>query len=180
MRLKHLKCKLLKLKDRAVLAETNAKTSETNAKTSETNAGQSETVARQAMLDLLTMLGIDIATLINGKVPVSQIPRVAIHDTLQIADASELITLDAQNGDVGVVVVDGKITISYQLLGEDPTVRSNWVEFNTSYASTAGHAITADEALNATMINNHRMIAMTQEQYDVAVIDLDGTVYLVG
>ena len=49
----------------------------------------------------------------------------------------------------------------------------------TDYASNAGHANTADNAVNASMINNHRMVEMTAEEFQSAVKDPD-TYYLVG
>lgn len=142
-------------------------------------AQTSAATASQAMTDLLAMIGADIATLVGGKVPISQIPATAIHDLIPINSVDDLVTLTAQKGDVAYILTNGKITTSYQLLADDATVLSNWAEYNTGYATQAGHAATAGEAENATMINNHRVVVMTQAQYDIAVKDAD-TVYLVG
>ncbi len=165
----------------------NAKTSAENAKTSETNAGESEVGAAGVLSDILAMLGTDIATLVGGKVPITQIPATAIHDVLVVTNESELVTLTAQKGDVAQLVETVNevptITKSWQLLADDATVASNWVVWGTSYVVQAGNATTATNAENANTINNHRIIAMTEAQYQAAIsagtID-ETTIYLVG
>ena len=149
------------------------------AETAADGAELSASGAMQALADLLAMLGTDVATLVGGKVPIGQIPVVAIHDILQIASESELVTLTAQKGDIAVIVVDSKIVKSYQLLGDDSTILTNWVEFNSNYSTTSGYAETSGTAENSNMINGHRLVTMTQEQYDIAVKEAE-TVYLVG
>ncbi|MFA6848715.1 MAG: BppU family phage baseplate upper protein [Selenomonadaceae bacterium] len=139
--------------------------------------------AQQALSDLLAMIGIDIASLVGGKVPMTQIPATAIQDIHEVADDSGLTSLTAQRGDLAEVIelVDGvkTVTKTYQLLGDgDATVRDNWVVWGTSYAVQAGNATTATNAENANTINNKRIVGMTQSQYDIAAIDPD-TIYIV-
>lgn len=134
--------------------------------------------AMQAMEDLLAMLGTDIATLVGGKVPVSQIPAVAIHDVVEISDESELVSLtNVQKYDIAAVITgvgNSKIiNVSYQLLGDNPSLRENWVEVGTGYATQAGYASTAGDAENANTINNKRLVAMTESQFASAVKDPD-------
>ena len=138
---------------------------------------------KQAMQDYLAMLGVDVATLVGGKVPMSQIPATATQEIYDITSEDELTGLIAQRGDCAEIVetIDGVKTVTkiYQLLGDgDATVRDNWVVWGTSYAVQAGNATSATNAVNASMINNHRMVAMTQEQYDQAAVDQD-TIYIV-
>jgi len=135
----------------ALASEGHAKTSEDNAKVSETNSKTSETTAAQALSDLLAMLGVDVATLVGGKVPISQIPATAICEIHEIASASELTLLTAQRGDLGEIVEtinnDRTVTKTYQLLGTgDATMTDNWVVWGTSYAAQAGNATTATTA----------------------------------
>ncbi len=137
--------------DAAALSETNAKTSEDNAKVSETNAKTSETVTAQAMTDYLAMLGVDVATLVGGKVPMSQIPATATQEIYTVASVDELTALVAQRGDLAELIetVDDEQTITktWQLLGDgDPTVSANWVVWGTSYAVQAGNSTTATNA----------------------------------
>lgn len=162
-------------------SESNAKTSETNSKTSETSSKTSETKSSQALTDLLAMLGSDIPILVGGKIPVEQIPFAATTEIYRVSDESELTSLVAQRGDLAelIEVIDGESTVTktWQLLG-DSTNRSDWIVWGTSYAVQAGNATTAANATNASMINNHRLVIMTQSEYDNAVIDPD-TLYFV-
>lgn len=162
----------------------NAKNAAEVANTKANNAAVSESTATQALMDLLAMLGTDIATLVGGKIPLNQIPATATQEIYSISSENELITLTAQKGDLGVIInlVDNvpTITKTYQLLGNgDSTIRDNWIVWGTSYAVQAGNALTANNAENANTINGHRLVTMTQSQYDVAVKDPE-TVYLVG
>lgn len=162
----------------ALQSEQNAKTSETNAKGSETSALQSMQTAVQAMTDLLNMMGEDIATLTDGKLTPSQIPPLSINDVFEVDSINEILTLVAQRGDVALVMLDDNIHDSYMLAVDDPTQLENWKKLGVSYVANAGHAVTADTAENANKINNKRLVAMTESQYDVAVKD-ENTFYAV-
>lgn len=158
-------------------SEDNALISEGNAKLSEVNAGESETVTVQAMTDLLRMMGVDLATLTNGKLTPDQIPGIAITDRFVRNSEVEMLALDAQTGDICIRTDENK---TYILSGDASTL-SNWQQMlsPTNYADNAGHADTANEAENALMINNHRFIYMTELQFANAVRDTE-TLYAVG
>ena len=133
------------------------------------------------------MLGSDIATLVGGKIPVTQIPLSVVHNIVEIADVSELITLTAEQvqlNDIAAIIegtgAEKKRIKSFQLLGDgNPANRENWVEVATDYSNTAAYSTTSGNAENASMINGHRVVAMSQEQYDIAVKEAE-TIYMVG
>lgn len=159
-----------------------AATSAANAKTSEINAKESEDSSSQNLADFLAMLGTDVATLVGGKIPMSQIPATATQEIYVVSSESELTGLTAQRGDLAELMetLDGEQTITktWQCLG-DADQRENWVVWGTSYAVQAGASKLADNAVNASMINNHRLVEMTPEEFQSAVKDPD-TYYLVG
>lgn len=135
----------------------------------------------QAYKDFLAQLGVDIATLVGGKVPMSQIPATATQEIYTIASEAELTSLTAQRGDLAELIeqVNGERTITktWQCLG-DSSKRENWVVWGTSYAVSAGNATTATNAENANTINNHRIIEISAEDFETAVKD-ENTYYLV-
>jgi hypothetical protein len=151
---------------------------------SEGNAEQSKLAAVQALTDLLAMLGTDIATLTDGKLTPSQIPAISINDINEVYSVAELLDLTAERGDVGLIMQYDEETEtetvidSYMLAADDPTVMGNWKKLGVSYVANAGHAVMADNAVNADKINNKRIIGMMQEQYDNAALD-DNTYYFV-
>lgn len=149
----------------------NSKTSADNAKLSENNSKTSENKSNQALSDLLAMLGTDVATLTNGKLTSSQIPDLSINKSFLIANESELTSLTAQVGDMAYKEADGEVTALYWLVGNDSTVSANWKQLGLSFVANAGHANTADNANNANMINNKRIVSMTEQQYEQAVKD---------
>jgi hypothetical protein len=143
-----------------------------------TDAQYAQTRSEQVLADLLALIGSDIATLTGGKLTPSQIPDLSINEVLTILDESELVTLNAQRGDCAIVVPVDVVTESFILAADDPTVLANWKKLGVSYVAESGHSVNADEAVNATKINNKRLVAMTQSQYDAAVLDPD-TIYVV-
>ena len=136
------------------------------------------TEAMQAMTDLLAMMGEDIATLTDGKLTPSQIPDISINDVFEVADTDEMLTLTAQRGDCALIIPDDVVTDSYILSADDASVLANWKKLGVSYVANAGHAVTSDNAENANKINNKRLVAMTESQYEVAVKD-ESTFYAV-
>lgn len=162
----------------ALKSAQDASNSATNAETSNQSALQAMLQATQALSDLLAMLGTDIATLTNGKLTPSQIPSLSINDVFEVYSIADMLTLNAQRGDVALVLVDDNIHDSYMLAVDDPTVELNWKKLGISYVANAGHALTADNATNSDKINNKRIVGMTQSQYDNAVTDED-TYYIV-
>ena len=127
------------------------------------------------------MMGSDVATLVGGKLPLSQIPATATQEIYAVTDEKELIGLTAQRGDLAELVkeVNGERTIikTWQCLG-DAAQRDSWVVWGTSYAVQAGNASTAGNAITTNTINGHRLVEMTQTQFDQAVKDPE-TYYLV-
>lgn len=142
------------------------------AKTSEINAKESEDSSSQNLLDFLAMLGTDVATLVGGKIPPEQIPAIATTEVYTASTAAEMNAFVAQNGDICIRTDENKSYI-YKDTG--------WVYLAspTDYASSAGHANTADNAVNASMINSHRLVEMAAEEFQTAVKNPD-TYYLVG
>jgi len=175
--------------DKALLAEENAANSESNAKMycenaqeSEKNASVSEKTASQALSDLLAMINSgDLVLATDGKLPLSSIPATATQEIYTVSSENELTGLTAQRGDLAELIeeINGEQTITktWQCLG-DASVRENWVVWGTSYAVQSGNATTADNATNANMINNHRLVEMSEEEFAAAVKD-ENTYYLI-
>lgn len=143
----------------------------------EENAQKTE----QAYGDFLSQLGVDIATLVGGKIPLSQIPATATQEIYTVSSEAELTGLTAQRGDLAELLeeVNGERTVikTWQCLG-DSSKRENWVVWGTSYAVSAGNAATAENAKNANTINNHRLIEISYADFETAVKD-ENTYYLV-
>ena len=127
--------------------------------------------AVQAMGDLLAMMGTDIATLTDGKLTPSQIPPLSINDVFEVDSVEDMLLLTAERGDVALVLLDDNIHDSYMLSTDEPSLLDNWKKLGVSYVANAGHSLTADNAENANKINNKRLVAMTESQYDVAAKD---------
>jgi len=64
----------------------------------------------------------------NGKLADSVIPAVAITDTIEVTNKSDLLSSTAQKWDVGIVTSLNKCFI---LSTNDPTVEANWKELKT-------------------------------------------------
>ena len=139
-------------------------------------------VAEQALLDLLSMIQSgDIVLASNGKLPLSSIPATATQEIYIVESENELTSLEAQRGDLAELIeeINGvrKITKTWQCLG-DSTKRNNWVEWGTSYAVSAGNAEHSENAGNSARINGHRLVEMSESEFENAVKD-DDTYYLV-
>ena len=144
------------------------------------DARESANIAQQAMADYLAMLGVDIATLgADGKLTADQIPALAINDTFTVNSKEEITELVAQRGDVAILIHDENVSDAFILMEDAPEVLDNWIKLGVSYVAEAGHAETATNAVNAQRINGHRLVTLSQEQYDLGAKDPD-TVYLVG
>lgn len=100
-----------------------------------------EALLEQAVQDKLAQIAVntdDIADINNsigaangiasldagGKLPISQLPALAIGDTHSVADQAAMLALTAERGDVAVITGDG----NYRLAGDDASVLSNWVK----------------------------------------------------
>lgn len=149
------------------------------AKTSEENAKASETVATQSMTDLLAMMGSDIATLdSSGKIPVGQIPPIALTHTYTVGSETEMQALTAEDGDFCRIVIDGVVDGTYAYVVSDNT--GEWIPCNQNKCAEADHALAADTATDATKINGHRIVVFdTMTDFNNAVKS-DGVLYLVG
>ncbi len=159
---------------KAAEVESNAQGVEANTE----SAVNSASIASQALSDLLSMLGTDIATLIDGKLSPSQIPALSINEIFQVANIEDILALTAQRGDVALLVNDDTVRDSYMLAADDASVMTNWKKLGVSHVANAQYAMIADEAVNATTINGHRLVTMTESQYANAVLE-DNTLYAV-
>ena len=171
-----------KIKTDTAELTSRAETAAENAEESEVKSSASEKSAQQALSDLLAMINSgDIILATGGKLPLSAIPATATQEIYTVSSEDELTSLTAQRGDLAELIelVNGEKTITktWQCLG-DASVRENWVVWGTSYAVQAGNSTTANNALNANTINNHRIVEMTEEDFASAVKDAD-TYYLV-
>lgn len=152
---------------------------------SASNAEESAGVSSGAMSDLLRMIDNDIPLMVGGKVQIKNIPIEARFDQVEISSEEALteLTLEqVQPGDFAYItsMIEGEKTLvkSWRLVGDDPSIRENWVVDGTSYASRAAYAELANESANAAKINNHRLVVMTEEDFKGAVLE-DQTFYLV-
>lgn len=149
------------------------------AKTSETNAKASETVVTQTMSDMLAMMGTDIATLdSSGKIPVGQIPPIALTHTYTVGSVEEMQALTAEDGDFCRIVVDGIVDGTYAYVASGDT--GDWIPCNQNKCAEADHALAADTAENATKINGHRIVVFDNMTDFNNAVKADGVLYLVG
>lgn len=135
------------------------------------DAEASEKAAQQAFKDLLEMIQSgQIATLIDGKIPVENIPSIATTEIYTATSEEEMKAIEAQRGDICIRIDELKSYI----------FNNTWTYLvaPTDYAARAGHADTATNATNANTINGHRLIEMSAEEFETAVKD-DDTYYLV-
>lgn len=146
----------------------------------EAEAKESAEKAQQAMSDYLSMLGKDVATLgADGKLSANQIPALAINDTFVVHSKEEIVALVAERGDVAVLVHDENVSDAYILTVDEPNVLDNWIKLGVSYVAKAGHAESASIAVNSQKINGHRVVTLSEEEYNLGAKDPE-TVYLVG
>jgi hypothetical protein len=91
----------------------------------------------------------------TGKIPAQFIPTEKTIDMFQIYSEADLTTLSkAQLGDIAYIVnKDGDADANYRLVGDDYSVRKNWILQTTSYVSHAAVADRAVEAENTTKVN---------------------------
>lgn len=67
---------------------------------------------------------------------------------------------------------------TYILSGDDPTNLDSWVKIGISYVEYSGNSAYAENAKNANTINGHRLVEMTEAEFENAVKD-PNTYYLV-
>lgn len=81
----------------------------------------------ERLRETISTLDAKVATVdVNGKIPVEQIPAVAITDTFPVASQAEMLALNAQKGDVAI---RSDISKSFILMAEPATALANWKEF---------------------------------------------------
>jgi len=148
-------------------------------------AQQASLIAQQAMSDILAMLDEDIPLMIGGKIQRKNLDSISLIRTVTAntrADMLALTSSDVQIGDGCRLLMDEDgYSHLYQLQADDPSVYENWLKISMpdEYASEAGHARSADEAVNSLKTNGHRFVVMEHDQYDNAVVDTSVTIYLV-
>lgn len=78
-----------------------------------------------------TDVGVDVASLVGGKVPSSQIPAIAITETFVVSSEEEMLALEAQIGDIAI---RSDLSLTFVLGENDPTELSNWYQILTPTA----------------------------------------------
>lgn len=122
-------------------------------------------------------LGNRVATLESGKIPVNQIPRIAITETKTFKTTAERDQwINSEEGDIAIISDENKTYIKNS--------ENNWVllESPSDYSTNSGHATTADNASNSSKINGKSIVYMTKDEYDSAYnsdILLEDTYYFV-
>lgn len=167
--------------EQAKIAIEKATVATTQAGIATSKAGEadtSKTTAQQALADLIAMLGNEVATLVDGKLNPSQIPAISINDTFPVANTNEMLLLDAQKGDVAIIVANDIVTDSYILATDEPSVLVNWKKLGVSYVAEAGHALNATNAVDSQKINGNRLVTYDATEFETAVKDAD-TFYFV-
>lgn len=137
---------------------------------------QDKTSVNSTYADFLSQLGSEVATLENGKVPIAQIPRIAITETKTFATVEERDLWESEEGDIAIVTSNNKSYI------KDDKGEWQWLESPSDYSTNSGHSATSDFASDSEKINGKRVIAMTQESYDNAFDNgtlLEDTFYFV-
>ena len=94
----------------------------------DTAVSDEQTRAEQAESDLSNLIAAK-ADLVDGLIPTSQLPALAISDTFTAANQAAMLALTAQRGDLAVRTDNGH---RYILTADDPTTLGNWVDLGTS------------------------------------------------
>lgn len=134
-----------------------------------------------AFLSVGTLEG-NIPTLnANGKIPDSMVPQIALADIFSVASESEMLALDAQQGDVAVRSDESK---TFMLSQMPANVVENWVELKTptegvSSVNGMNGVVTIDaQSINAipvTSINALNGVAGLDGSGKIAVLRLPTT-----
>jgi hypothetical protein len=101
---------------------------------SHSDGGSDEVTLAQAQVTGLVAVLAAKADLIGGKVPASQLPSVAINDVHAVSSQAEMLALAAVEGDVAV---RSDNSLTYLLVGSDPSVLANWVQMTTAASVTS-------------------------------------------
>lgn len=76
----------------------------------------------------LTEVGASVASLVDGQVPSSQIPALAITETFVVSSEAEMLGLEAQMGDIAIRT---DVSLTFVLGADDPTDVDNWYQILT-------------------------------------------------
>ena len=78
-----------------------------------------------------------VATLdADSKIPVSQLPALAVKDTFTAVDQAAMLALDAQKGDMAIRTDNSQ---TYVLAGDNPATLGNWVALTTGATGITDH-----------------------------------------
>lgn len=101
------------------------------------------------------------ADLVGGKVPTSQIPEVALTKPFSVTSRAELLALDAQEGDIGIITA-GVDKGSY-VLGTGPAnVFSSWIQL----AVSADAPVTSVNGQTGTVVLNAADVGAAPETHE--------------
>lgn len=97
-----------------------------------TNSQVNDSEINDSALTNVTIDGKAPATLdVNGKIPVANLPSVALTDTFTVSSQAAMLALDAQPGDVAI---RSDLSKSFILMASPASTLSNWVEMlNDAY-----------------------------------------------
>jgi hypothetical protein len=113
--------------------------------TSHTHSGVYSPVGHTHVIGDVTNLQNNLdakADLVSGKVPVSQIPSIAIGESFTAANEAAMLALVAEIGDIAVRTDLGNAR--YILVDDDPTVLGNWQVLATTGGVTSVNGDTGD------------------------------------
>lgn len=75
-----------------------------------------------------TDIGVNVASLVGGKIPSSQIPAIAITETFVVSSEEDMLALQAQIGDIAIRT---DLSLTFVLGANDPTILTNWYQILT-------------------------------------------------
>jgi hypothetical protein len=108
----------------------------------------------------VTDIGVTVPELINGVIPIGEIPAIRFQNSYSAQSDTEMMALFAQMGDICIRPDQGR---SYVLGASDPTVLSNWKVISSDFSVTSVNALTGDVILTAISIG----AAPTVHNHDV-------------
>ena len=86
----------------------------------------------------------------SGKVPTSQLPSIALHQTFVVNSQANMLALSADTGDVAVRT---DVSKTFILTAEPASTLGNWQELLTSDAVTSVDGLTGNVSLASTYVN---------------------------